>query len=195
MSADLLGCEVEVKKCAITWHYRNADEARAVPMSRECQTELEQTVARDHDVEVMPGKANIEVRPRFINKGEISKRLLKLYNRPSVAPKLGGTPAETITKAMHTGGVDFVLCTGDDFTDEDMFRAINVAVDEEGARDDQVFTATVGASTKATLAKYHLLEPEDVIECVVLLAGSERTGEVNLAAIADVEGMIPEGEK
>ncbi len=65
--------------------------------------------------------------------------------------------------------------------------------------------SSVGASTKVTLARWHLLEPEDVVECVALLAGvggggsgasSEGAGplcEMNLAAISAVEGRIPAG--
>lgn len=45
----------------------------------------------------MTGKANLEVRPRFVNKGEIAKRLVAEY---------GDSPPE------------FILCSGDDFTDE-----------------------------------------------------------------------------
>ena len=45
----------------------------------------------------MTGKANLEVRPRFVNKGEIAKRLVLEYGE--AAP-------------------EFVLCLGDDFTDE-----------------------------------------------------------------------------
>lgn len=48
----------------------------------------------------MTGKANIEVRPRFVNKGEIAKRLVQEY---------GDGPGEAL---------EFVLCLGDDFTDE-----------------------------------------------------------------------------
>lgn len=45
----------------------------------------------------MTGKANLEVRPRFVNKGEIAKRLVLDYGEK---------------------GPEFVLCLGDDFTDE-----------------------------------------------------------------------------
>ena len=48
----------------------------------------------------MTGKANLEVRPRFVNKGEIAKRLIQAY---------GDKPGEP---------PEFVLCLGDDFTDE-----------------------------------------------------------------------------
>lgn len=155
-------------------------------MSRECQRELEAGVARRWDVEVMPGKANIEVRPTFINKGEIAKRLVATYHKPQATD---GDASE--------GGLKFSLCMGDDFTDEDMFRSLN-GVSGAVLDADHVFTVTVGASTKVTVAKWHLLEPEDVIECVALLAGAdgaegaERMGEVNLGAMSSVEGHIPD---
>jgi trehalose 6-phosphate synthase/phosphatase len=94
------GSFIERKKIALTWHYRRADPEFGAYQARECQKQLEQTVAKKHDVEVMTGKANLEVRPRFVNKGEIAKRLVLEYgDQPGDAP-------------------EFVLCLGDDFTDE-----------------------------------------------------------------------------
>jgi trehalose 6-phosphate synthase/phosphatase len=178
-----IGSFIERKRCALTWHYRLADPEQGIHMSRECHKELESTVASKWDVEVMPGKANIEVRPTFINKGEIAKRLITMYHTPGTADDNDGN-----------GHLEFALCMGDDFTDEDMFRSLNAA---SGPVLDanHVFTVTIGASTKVTLAKSHLLEPEDVIECVALLAGvqdqGERLGEVNLGALSAVEGHVP----
>ncbi|KAL1837794.1 hypothetical protein VTJ49DRAFT_3404 [Mycothermus thermophilus] len=201
------GSFIEQKRCALTWHYRLADPEQGVHMSLECHKELETTVGRKWDVEVMTGKANLEVRPTFINKGEIAKRLVTTYNNNGEGEK-----------------VEFVLCMGDDFTDEDMFRALNslstppstTPAPSDNGKDsttaagngneltpEQCYTVTVGASTKVTLARWHLLEPEDVIECVALLAGVGgcgtgssgggvlSMGEVNLAAVAAVEGGIP----
>lgn len=191
----MTGSFVEQKRCALTWHYRLADPEQGMHMAQECHKELEKTVGRKWDVEVMPGKANLEVRPTFINKGEIAKRLVSEYNTPSDS---------------DSDKLEFVLCMGDDFTDEDMFRALNGAsAPSEGPSAaaeiaaENVFTVTVGASTKVTLARWHLLEPEDVIECVALLAGVGGSGtgatggvlsmgEVNLAALSAVEDRIPE---
>ncbi|OLN85827.1 Trehalose-phosphatase [Colletotrichum chlorophyti] len=177
------GSFIERKRCALTWHYRLADPEQGLHMARECHKELESTVGKKWDVEVMAGKANLEVRPTFINKGEIAKRLVHTYNEKGTEP------------------VQFVLCLGDDFTDEDMFRSLNGLSGTEVAH-EHVFTVTVGASTKVTLARWHLLEPEDVVECVALLAGvglggenHEHFGQVNLAALSTVEGHIPESEK
>jgi len=95
-----IGSFIERKRIALTWHYRRADHEYGAWQARECQQELKNTVARSFDVEVMPGKANLEVRPKFVNKGEIAKRLVEAYgNKP-------GDPPE------------FVLCMGDDLTDE-----------------------------------------------------------------------------
>jgi trehalose 6-phosphate synthase/phosphatase len=138
-------------------------------MARECQKELENTVAKKWDVEVMAGKANLEVRPSFINKGEIVKRLIAAYGSDI------GQPPE------------FALCLGDDFTDEDMFRALNASA----LNPAHVFTVTVGASSKMTLAHWHLLEPVDVISSVALLNGGD--GDVaDLGPLAVVEGKYSE---
>ena len=162
------GSFVETKKIALTWHYRRADPEFGAYQARECQKHLERTVAKKYDVEVMTGKANLEVRPRFVNKGEIAKRLVLDYgDQPGDAP-------------------EFVLCLGDDFTDEDMFRSLR----QSNLPTDHVFSVTVGASSKQTLASWHLVEPADVISCISLLNGSADAG--NVGAVAVVEGSVPE---
>ncbi|KAF2495215.1 hypothetical protein BU16DRAFT_527089 [Lophium mytilinum] len=162
------GSFIERKKIALTWHYRRADPEYGVYQARECQKLLNSTVAKKFDVEVMEGKANLEVRPRFVNKGEIAKRLVESYgDQPGQAP-------------------EFVLCLGDDFTDEDMFRSLR----HSKLPTDHVFSVTVGASSKQTLASWHLLEPSDVISVISLLNGSADAG--NVGAVAVVEGTVPE---
>lgn len=49
---------------------------------------------------------------------------------------------------------------------------------------------TVGASSKQTLASWHLLEPSDVISAIALLNGSSDTS--NVGPVAVVEGSVPE---
>ncbi|KAK2750875.1 threalose-6-phosphate phosphatase [Onygenales sp. PD_40] len=141
------GSFIERKKVALTWHYRRADPEYGAFQAKECKKHLENTVAKNWPVEVMSGKANLEVRPTFVNKGSIATRLVDEFRY-----KLGQDP-------------DFILCLGDDFTDEDMFRALlNSNLPQE-----KVFSVTVGASSKQTLASWHLLEPSDVIASIALL--------------------------
>ena len=94
------GSFIERKKIALTWHFRRADPDFGAFQARECKKHLERTVTKKWDVEVMNGKANLEVRPTFVNKGEIAKRLVSEYGKGV------GEPPE------------FILCLGDDFTDE-----------------------------------------------------------------------------
>jgi len=163
------GSFIERKRCALTWHYRPSDPELGAYMARECQKELEKTVSKKWDVEVMTGKANLEVRPTFINKGEIAKRLIASYGH-----EVGEPP-------------EFTLCLGDDFTDEDMFRALNGS----NLPPEHFFTVTVGPSSKMTLARFHLLEPADVISSIALLNGGD-TNIGDLGAMAVVEGKIPD---
>nr|OQO20864.1 hypothetical protein B0A51_12113 [Rachicladosporium sp. CCFEE 5018] len=159
------GSFIERKKIAITWHYRRADPEYGAFQAQQCQKELEATVCREFEVEVMPGKANLEVRPRFVNKGEIAKRLIGEYGSGK-----GKEP-------------DFVLCLGDDFTDEDMFRSLRAS----SLQAENIFACTVGASSKQTIATWHLLEPSDVISAIALLNGSTDAGNAGAVSVVDAE--------
>lgn len=94
------GSFIERKRVALTWHYRRADPEYGAFQAKQCRKDLENTVVKDWAVEVLAGKANLEVRPTFVNKGSIAARLVEEY---SAGP---GQPPE------------LVLCMGDDFTDE-----------------------------------------------------------------------------
>lgn len=67
-----------------------------------------------------------------------------------------------------------------------MFRSLR----QSKLPQDHVFSVTVGASSKQTLASWHLVEPSDVISVISLLNGSVDAG--NVGAVAVVEGSIPE---
>jgi trehalose 6-phosphate synthase/phosphatase len=94
------GSWIEKKRVALTWHYRQADPDFGAFQARECRKALEDNVTKKYEVEVMSGKANLEVRPQFVNKGFIASRLVNEYGTG-----VGEPP-------------DFVLCLGDDQTDE-----------------------------------------------------------------------------
>lgn len=93
------GSFIERKKIALTWHYRQADPEYGAFQAKACRAELEASVMSRWEVEVMSGKANVEVRPKFLNKGEIVSQLVRYYTEKGAPPEL-------------------VLCLGDDVTDE-----------------------------------------------------------------------------
>lgn len=79
--------------------------------------------------------------------------------------------AEKIFTSMHETGkpADFVLCVGDDRSDEDMFEIIgNAMTNGVLSSNTSVFACTVGQ--KPSKAKYYLDDPSDVITMLDALA-------------------------
>ncbi|KAJ1979086.1 hypothetical protein H4R34_002968, partial [Dimargaris verticillata] len=147
------GSFVEEKKCALTWHYRNADPDYGIFQANECQNHLENSIVSKLPVEILVGKKNLEVRPKAINKGEIVQRLWAAQNDCS-----------------------FVLCAGDDKTDEDMFRVLRkIQLGMAPEVRSAVFNITVGSSQKKTLASWHVAQPVNIIHCLQGLAQIEHS--------------------
>ncbi|KAG0679668.1 threalose-6-phosphate phosphatase [Pichia californica] len=175
------GTFIERKKVALTWHYRKADPVLGLYQAEKCKEELVSQLHDKYDVEVMSGKANLEVRPKFVNKGEIVRRLVLCSDaiKQTLKPK-----AEL---------PDFVLCLGDDTTDEDMFRALN-SIESQWKIENRATTnsfdtygfypVTVGPSNKVTVAKAYLTDPYQVLDTIGLLLGKvslfETAGTVEL---------------
>ncbi|KAK6456299.1 threalose-6-phosphate phosphatase [Scheffersomyces xylosifermentans] len=183
------GSNIEIKKVALTWHYRRADPVLGSYQAQKCIKQLQETVAKVYDVEVMAGKANIEVRPKFLNKGEIVKRLvLNPHGAKQDPHSVNKTRADVPIDQLP----DFMLCLGDDLTDEDMFRSLKdieaewqlneLPKNEFGSYG--VYPVAVGPASKQTIATSHLNEPSQVLETLGLLAGHvslfESAGTVDL---------------
>lgn len=94
------GSFTERKRVAVTWHYPQADPEEGAHLAQECLNLLEETVVGKRSVVVMPGKANLEVRPTCVNKGSVVTRLV---DENLIAP------------GRQYG---YILCAGDDHTDE-----------------------------------------------------------------------------
>ncbi|KAG0218852.1 threalose-6-phosphate phosphatase [Mortierella sp. GBA43] len=120
------GSFIEHKQSSLTWHYRLADPEFGAFQAKECQNHLENAVLSKLPVEILVGKKNLEVRPTIVNKGEIVKRLL----------------------GQHPD-VEFVMCAGDDKTDEDMFRAL------AGISNAQGIGATRAEPSKVVIEPYN----------------------------------------
>lgn len=170
------GANIEKKKVALTWHYRRSDPELGKFQADKCTAELRATIEKEYDVEVMEGKANIEVRPKFLNKGEIVKRLVLNPHGSSQDPSLAKLNPEKVPADQLP---DFMLCLGDDQTDEDMFKSLK---EIEGKWHLQelpknqfgsygVYPVLVGPASKQTIATAHLNDPSQVVDTLGLLAG------------------------
>jgi trehalose-phosphatase len=130
------GSFIEQKRHAITWHYRLSDETFGSLQAKEALHHLEASIIPRLPVSVLVGKKNLEVRPIGINKGKILERLW--------------------TEA--SGKFDFILCVGDDVTDEDTFKAA------QQCDVPYLYTIVIGDATKRTKATGRLASPQALIQ-------------------------------
>jgi trehalose 6-phosphate synthase/phosphatase len=121
------GSFVEVKSCGMAWHYRLSDPEFGKWQARELLLQLEEGLS-NLPVDILQGHKVIEVRAQGVNKGVFVKKLLVGYD---IQP-------------------DFILCIGDDQTDEQMFQALP----------SEAWTCRVGKSH--TSARYFISSPKQV---------------------------------
>lgn len=192
------GSNIERKKVALTWHYRRADPELGEFHAAELKRELLK-VAEEYDLEIMDGKANLEVRPSFVNKGEIVRRLV--WHKHGMPQDMLNNKREELTKEEMP---DFMLCLGDDMTDEDMFNQLNkIESVWKSKYPDKVnqwnnfgfYPCTVGSASKKTVAKAHLTDPQQVLDTLGLLVGNvslfQSAGTVEL----DSRGHVKNSER
>ena len=100
MYADRLpGSFVEEKEFAIVWHYRRSDPESASLKAKELVDDLVNFTA-NIDVQILQGSKVVEVRCAGVNKGMAALHFISQEN------------------------FDFILAIGDDWTDEDLFKAL-----------------------------------------------------------------------
>ena len=119
------GSFVEEKKSTLAWHYRNTHPDLGFSRSRELRNNLLQLTGNT-PLQVIDGNKVLEVRLVGVDKGTTALNMIR-----NISP-------------------DFVLCIGDDTTDEDMFRSIST----EG------YTIKIGRGN--TAAQYTILSQKEV---------------------------------
>ncbi|XP_057953810.1 probable alpha,alpha-trehalose-phosphate synthase [UDP-forming] 7 [Malania oleifera] len=140
------GSSIEKKESALVWQYRDADPGFGSSQAKEMLDHLESVLANE-PVAVKSGQFIVEVKPQGVSKG-------------LVAEKIFASMAENGKRA------DFVLCIGDDRSDEDMFEIIgnNTVSGNILSASNSVFACTVGQ--KPSKAKYYL---DDTAEVIIML--------------------------
>ncbi|OIW05979.1 hypothetical protein TanjilG_11666 [Lupinus angustifolius] len=143
------GSGIEKKESALVWQYRDADLGFGSAQAKEMLDHLESVLANE-PVSAKSGQFIVEVKPQDVSKGLV---------------------AEKIFSSMVEKGnqADFVLCVGDDRSDEDMFEVISSAVSRNILSSNaSVFACTVGQ--KPSKAKYYLDDTFEVINMLQSLA-------------------------
>ena len=96
------GARIEEKSAALVWHYREADDALGEWQALELMSVLEDMLSGS-PVEILSGARIIEIRQQGVDKGRAFQHVNEVH-----------------------GPFDFVLATGDDRTDEDIFALLPI---------------------------------------------------------------------
>lgn len=131
----LPGARLEERDYSLVWRYRRADPEQGSIRAKELMDDLVD-YTKNIDVQVMEGKKVIEVRNAGVTKGA------------GALEWLGGT------------SYDFILACGDDWTDEDLFKALP----------KDAYSVRVGYAQ--TAARYYLSGPPVVRRLLGLLSES-----------------------
>ncbi|HXT10909.1 MAG TPA: bifunctional alpha,alpha-trehalose-phosphate synthase (UDP-forming)/trehalose-phosphatase [Candidatus Angelobacter sp.] len=131
----LPGALLEEKEFSLAWHYRKADPDQASQRAQELIDDLS-GYTRNIDVQVLEGNKVIEIRNTGVNKGTAAMEWL------------GATPPE------------FILGIGDDWTDEDLFRALPPTA------------CSIRVGIAKTAARYHLANHTTVRRLLRELGGA-----------------------
>lgn len=132
-----VGSQIEEKDHALVWHYANVEPDIAFKRATELRRELSELL-QGEEISVYEGRNIVEAKPSFIAKSSVVRELKQQY--PS----------------------DFVLCAGDDYTDEDMFREL---------QDDRT-AITIKIGGGETMARFVLSSPSKLLTLLDQMAPS-----------------------
>ncbi|KAL6979896.1 Sesquithujene synthase A [Sarracenia purpurea var. burkii] len=163
------GSTIETKESALVWNYQYADPDFGSCQAKELLDHLESVLANE-PVTVKSGQHIVEVKPQGVNKGLVAERLLVTMHQKRMLP-------------------DFVLCIGDDRSDEDMFEVIRSAVEGPSLSPvAEVFACTVGQ--KPSKAKYYLDDTAEILRMLQGLAAASEQSFRNVSQLASHKVII-----
>ena len=119
------GSFIEEKDYSLVWHYRKVETGLGEVRTRELTSHL-RFITANKNLQVLEGNMVVEVKHYLVNKGTAAEKLVGEF-KP-----------------------DFILCIGDDWTDEDMFKALSL----------EAHTIKVGSSHSS--AKFYVEGPDKV---------------------------------
>ncbi len=119
------GAFIEEKSYSLVWHYRKAQKGLGELRSNELMNNLKY-LAGDKGLQLLQGDKVLEVKNMEVNKGKAAMGIIE------------------------KGNYDFIIALGDDYTDEDLFKALP----------DNAISIKVGSNMSA--AKFYLRTPAEV---------------------------------
>ncbi|MGN6640911.1 MAG: bifunctional alpha,alpha-trehalose-phosphate synthase (UDP-forming)/trehalose-phosphatase [Mucilaginibacter sp.] len=118
------GSFIEEKTYSLAWHYRKAQKGLGELRAGELMNNLKY-LANDKGLQLLPGDKVVEIKNVEVNKGKAALTI------------------------VDNGHYDFIMALGDDYTDEDIFKALP----------DSAITIKIGNNVSA--AKFYLRTPNE----------------------------------
>ncbi|CAH9108269.1 unnamed protein product [Cuscuta europaea] len=163
------GSSIETKESALVWHHQDADPDFGSCQAKELLDHLENVLANEPAV-VKRGQQIVEVKPQGVTKGLAAEKVLEMMVNKGKPP-------------------DFVVCIGDDRSDEDMFEGIIKMVSGLTISPaPELFACTVGQ--KPSRARYYLDDTTDVVRLLQGLANASNPKPIEIAEFQSVFDMF-----
>jgi trehalose 6-phosphate synthase/phosphatase len=140
------GSVLDVKESSIVWQYTDCDQELGKQFASALTSELENIILK-YNLKILNGKGYIEIIARGVDKGYFVGYKIKEYIRKK-------------------NGFDFILCIGDDTSDEKMFDYLIKKKDEikKYCKQVKIYGVTVGK--KPSKAKFYVEKPKNVQEII-----------------------------
>ena len=172
------GSCLEVKESSVVWQYSECDQELGKAFASVITSEL-QVALKNKDVKILNGKGFVEVIAFGINKGSFVSYIIKEKIKQNKAP-------------------DFILCIGDDASDEKMFRFLNKKKNDIKAFNHNIKIINITVGKKPSEAEYYVnntKEVQDLINKLTLkLAKSVSSFDIKKAALVAQFQMEQENE-
>ena len=140
------GSYLDIKESAVVWYYTDCDQELGKSFASILSSELESLVNK-YNLKIVNGKGFTEVIALGINKGYFVSYILKKQIRKGRIP-------------------DFILCIGDDTSDEKMFNYLNQREVEIKKYSKNVVLYPITVGKKPSKAKYYVDNPKNVKEMI-----------------------------
>ena len=150
------GSFLDIKESSVVWYYTDFDQELGKNLASILTSEL-YNIINDYNLKIVNGKGYIEVIPYGINKGYFISHILKRQIKKGRIP-------------------DFIMCVGDDFSDEKMFNYLSKKENEikKYCKGACIYSITVGK--KPSKAKYYVNSVKNIKEIInIFVKISEKT--------------------
>ena len=140
------GSTLEIKESSIVWQYSECDQELGKAFASVITSEL-QVALKNKEVKIINGKGLVEVITLGIDKGYFVSYIIKEKIRQKKAP-------------------DFILCIGDDASDEKMFKFLNKKKKEIKGFNHAANLISITVGKKPSEAQYYVNNTKEVQDLI-----------------------------